>query len=220
MSTTSSLPAPAKPASPWRQYWALTKPRVVQLIVFCAVIGMLLAEPGVPRLAVAVPAAVGIWLVASAAAAFNCLVEQAIGDLVAQLGAHCFNAGAQRINGGLAVCGADGLAQALHQRGARVHPLRLQAAKVANHEINVGNGALCGLAHAAREHVKITACTADGFAQARIQSLLQALGVFLRVAQSLACAHLEFSKVHILERARPGVMKLGGSYLALRYQAV
>ena len=26
-----------------RQYWALTKPRVIQLIVFCAMIGMLLA---------------------------------------------------------------------------------------------------------------------------------------------------------------------------------
>ncbi|MEK8049850.1 heme o synthase [Ideonella sp. DXS22W] len=77
MSSTSTLSTPP-PASVWRQYWALTKPRVVQLIVFCAVIGMLLAEPGVPRLGLAVPAAVGIWLVASAAAAFNCLVEQAI----------------------------------------------------------------------------------------------------------------------------------------------
>ena len=56
----------------------LTKPRVVQLIVFCAVIGMLLAEPGLPDLRVALPATAGIWLVASAAAAFNCLVEQQI----------------------------------------------------------------------------------------------------------------------------------------------
>jgi heme o synthase len=56
----------------------LTKPRVVQLIVFCAVIGMLLAEPGLPNLRLAVPATLGIWLVASAAAAFNCLVEQSI----------------------------------------------------------------------------------------------------------------------------------------------
>lgn len=64
-----------------RQFVALTKPRVVQLIVFCAFIGMLLAVPGAPsasewRLAVA--ATVGIWLVASAAAAFNCLIEQKI----------------------------------------------------------------------------------------------------------------------------------------------
>ncbi len=75
---TASILSPATPAARWRQYLALTKPRVVQLIVFCAVIGMLLAEPGWPRLALAVPATVGIWLVASAAAAFNCLVEQAI----------------------------------------------------------------------------------------------------------------------------------------------
>jgi len=73
-SITSAAPVPSR----WRQYLALTKPRVVQLIVFCAVIGMLLAEPGWPRLSLAVPAALGIWLVASAAAAFNCLVEQAI----------------------------------------------------------------------------------------------------------------------------------------------
>ncbi len=72
--------APAHPAR-WRQFLALTKPRVVQLIVFCALIGMLLAVPGMPSLAqlqVAVAATLGIWLVASAAAAFNCLVEQQI----------------------------------------------------------------------------------------------------------------------------------------------
>jgi protoheme IX farnesyltransferase len=67
-----------------RQYLALTKPRVVQLIVFCALIGMLLAEPGWPRLLPALPATIGIWLVASAAAAFNCLVEQAIDSKMAR----------------------------------------------------------------------------------------------------------------------------------------
>ena len=76
MSTT--LAAPSHTPSRWAQYYALTKPRVVQLIVFCAAIGMLLAEPGWPDLAKAVPATVGIWLVAAAAAAFNCLVEQKI----------------------------------------------------------------------------------------------------------------------------------------------
>ena len=68
----------------WRQYMALTKPRVVQLIVFCALIGMLLAEPGWPRWSLALPATLGIWLVASAAAAFNCLVEQAIDKKMAR----------------------------------------------------------------------------------------------------------------------------------------
>ncbi|MEO8280615.1 MAG: heme o synthase [Ideonella sp.] len=61
-----------------RQYYALTKPRVVQLIVFCAVIGMLLAVPGWPDWPRLIAATIGIWLVAAAAAAFNCLVEQRI----------------------------------------------------------------------------------------------------------------------------------------------
>jgi protoheme IX farnesyltransferase len=61
-----------------RAFYALTKPRVVQLIVFCAVIGMLLATQSLPDWRVVLAATVGIWLVASAAAAFNCLVERAI----------------------------------------------------------------------------------------------------------------------------------------------
>ena len=64
-----------------RQFYALTKPRVVQLIVFCALIGMVLAVPGLPSPAdiqLALIACAGIWLVAGAAAAFNCLVEKGI----------------------------------------------------------------------------------------------------------------------------------------------
>jgi len=76
MSTTLASHAPR--SSRWAQYAALTKPRVVQLIVFCALIGMLLAEPGWPDWSLVLPAGMGIWLVASAAAAFNCLVEQHI----------------------------------------------------------------------------------------------------------------------------------------------
>ncbi len=72
------LAAAAGPASRTAQFYALTKPRVVQLIVFCALIGMLLAQPGLPNLGLAAAAVVGIWLVAGAAAAFNCLVEQQI----------------------------------------------------------------------------------------------------------------------------------------------
>jgi protoheme IX farnesyltransferase len=67
-----------------RQFYALTKPRVVQLIVFCAVIGMLLAAPGLPPLGLVVGATAGIWLVAAAAAAFNCLVEQRIDSRMAR----------------------------------------------------------------------------------------------------------------------------------------
>jgi len=65
-------------ATKLRQYYALTKPRVVQLIVFCALIGMLLATPGLPDWRLALAGVAGIWLVAAAAAAFNCLVEQHI----------------------------------------------------------------------------------------------------------------------------------------------
>jgi protoheme IX farnesyltransferase len=81
---TASVLSSSPAASRVRQYLALTKPRVVQLIVFCALIGMLLAEPGWPRLLPALPATIGIWLVASAAAAFNCLVEQAIDSKMAR----------------------------------------------------------------------------------------------------------------------------------------
>lgn len=65
----------------FQQYYALTKPRVVQLIVFCALIGMVLAIPAWPnsrQLGQIGLACLGIWLVAGAAAAFNCLVEKGI----------------------------------------------------------------------------------------------------------------------------------------------
>jgi heme o synthase len=67
-----------------RQFLSLTKPRVVSLIVFCAVIGMFLASPGMvsPRLLLAATA--GIWLVAGAAAAVNCLVEHKIDAMMAR----------------------------------------------------------------------------------------------------------------------------------------
>jgi protoheme IX farnesyltransferase len=79
MANTANPPHPqVAAASRLRQYHALTKPRVVQLIVFCAVIGMLLAVPGLPELPTVLAATAGIWLVAAAAAAFNCLVEQRI----------------------------------------------------------------------------------------------------------------------------------------------
>ncbi len=73
-------PIPVLPST-WRQFHALTKPRVIQLIVFCALIGMVLAVPGLPSLAqlqLMAVACLGIWLVAGAAAAFNCVVEQHI----------------------------------------------------------------------------------------------------------------------------------------------
>jgi len=61
-----------------RAFIALTKPRVVSLIVFTAVIGMFLATPGMVPPQVLIAGTLGIWLVAGAAAAVNCLVEQKI----------------------------------------------------------------------------------------------------------------------------------------------
>jgi len=66
-----------------RAFFALTKPRVVSLIVFTAVIGMLLAAPGMAPAPLLVAATLGIALVAGAAAAVNCLVERKI-DAVMQ----------------------------------------------------------------------------------------------------------------------------------------
>jgi heme o synthase len=66
------------------QYWALTKPRVTQLAVFCAVIGMFLATPELPDWKIVVPATIGIWLLAGAAFAVNCLVEREIDSRMAR----------------------------------------------------------------------------------------------------------------------------------------
>jgi protoheme IX farnesyltransferase len=65
-------------------YFALTKPRVVSLIVFTAVIGMFLATPGMVAFRPLVFGAIGIALVAGAAAAINCLLEQRIDALMAR----------------------------------------------------------------------------------------------------------------------------------------
>jgi protoheme IX farnesyltransferase len=66
------------PMPRWRQYWVLTKPRVTQLAVFCAVIGMFLATPGMVAWPVLIGGSIGIWLLAGAAFAINCLIEQAV----------------------------------------------------------------------------------------------------------------------------------------------
>ena len=66
------------------QYWALTKPRVTQLAVFCAVIGMFLAVPGLPDWRLLLSATIGLWLLAGAAFAVNCLVEREIDSRMAR----------------------------------------------------------------------------------------------------------------------------------------
>jgi heme o synthase len=66
--------------SRFKQFLALTKPRVTALAVFTAVIGMYLAvpAPGVPSLRIVLLAALGIWLLAASAFAVNCLLEASV----------------------------------------------------------------------------------------------------------------------------------------------
>ena len=69
---------------PFGQYWQLTKPRVVALIVFTAIIGMFMAVPGMPPWQALVFGNLGIWLAASSAAAINHLLDQRIDALMAR----------------------------------------------------------------------------------------------------------------------------------------
>ncbi|MFN0313632.1 MAG: heme o synthase [Burkholderiales bacterium] len=86
MSTTTTTPSSVSQPLSFRlqQFFALTKPRVISLIVFTAVIGMFLAVPGMVPLRPLLFGTLGIALVAGAAAAMNCLVEQKIDALMAR----------------------------------------------------------------------------------------------------------------------------------------
>jgi len=72
------------PTPTFRQYWDLTKPRVVALIVFTAIVGMFLAVPGLPPLRESVLGFLGIWLAAASAAAINQLLDSRIDAKVAR----------------------------------------------------------------------------------------------------------------------------------------
>ncbi len=69
---------------PFADYFELTKPRVVALIVFTAVIGMFLAVPGIPPWQALVFGNLGIWLAASSAAAINHLLDRRIDEKMAR----------------------------------------------------------------------------------------------------------------------------------------
>lgn len=68
----------------WHAYWALTKPPVVALIVFTALVGMCLAVPGWPPLRPVLAGLAGIWLAAASAAAINHLIDQRIDRVMAR----------------------------------------------------------------------------------------------------------------------------------------
>lgn len=75
MGTESSV-LPAATRSPWRAYLELTKPKVVALLVFTAVVGMFLATPGMVPWNVLVFGALGIWLAAACAAVINHVLDR------------------------------------------------------------------------------------------------------------------------------------------------
>ena len=62
----------------WRDYYQLTKPKVVALLVLTAWVGMMLAVPGIPDVGLVLAASLGIGMVSAAAAAFNHLLDQKI----------------------------------------------------------------------------------------------------------------------------------------------
>jgi heme o synthase len=62
----------------WRDYWVVSKPRVTLLAVFTSFIGMLLVERSFPPLTVVIGGCIGIWLLAGASFAMNCLLEAAV----------------------------------------------------------------------------------------------------------------------------------------------
>lgn len=77
MQVSSAERAPSA-SQRFRQFAELTKPRVTMLAVFCAVIGMFLATPGMVEPPVLLAGTIGIWLLAGGAFAVNCLIEQRI----------------------------------------------------------------------------------------------------------------------------------------------
>lgn len=78
---SNTLESATRSAAGWRDYLELTKPRVVALMILTAIIGMLLARPGVPSWSVLVFGNLGIALLAGAAAVVNHVVDKRI-DLV------------------------------------------------------------------------------------------------------------------------------------------
>jgi protoheme IX farnesyltransferase len=68
----------------WRDYFELTKPKVVTLIIFTAVIGMFMAVPGLPPVRALIFGTLGIWLAAASAAAINHVLDRRIDAVMAR----------------------------------------------------------------------------------------------------------------------------------------
>ncbi|KOO59379.1 protoheme IX farnesyltransferase [Rheinheimera sp. KL1] len=72
------LALPQHYSQQWRDYYQLTKPKVVALLVLTAWVGMMLAQPGLPKFGLMLAATLGIGLLSAAAAAMNHIVDQRI----------------------------------------------------------------------------------------------------------------------------------------------
>jgi heme o synthase len=68
----------------WRRYLELTKPKVVALITFTAIVGTLLASPGFPPLDALIWGNLGIALAAACAATINHVLDRRIDELMAR----------------------------------------------------------------------------------------------------------------------------------------
>ena len=91
-----------------RQYYELTKPRIVMLAAFCAVIGMFLAADGMVPWRILVFGTLGISLLAGAGFAFNCMVERGIDARMARTRARPAARGEVSVPGALAFAGVLG----------------------------------------------------------------------------------------------------------------
>jgi protoheme IX farnesyltransferase len=108
VATTSDY-APAVPAL-WRRYLELTKPKVVALVTFTAVVGTLLASPGVPPIAALVWGNLGIALAAACAATINHVLDRRIDEQMARTRARPLPSGTLTEREALAFAAALGFA--------------------------------------------------------------------------------------------------------------
>jgi protoheme IX farnesyltransferase len=109
MDVTDRIPTPIQHVL--RQYYELTKPRIVMLTAFCAVIGMFLAADGMVPWPVLVFGTLGISLLAGAGFVFNCMIERGIDARMARTRARAVARGEVSVPAALAfalVLGAIG----------------------------------------------------------------------------------------------------------------
>ncbi len=93
MTITISTIKPRWQLSSIKSFFSLCKPKVTAMIVFTAVIGMLLAVPGMVPLPLLLATTIGIGCASGAAAAFNCLIEHRIDAAMARTRARAIPTG-------------------------------------------------------------------------------------------------------------------------------